>query len=502
MKLARMIANAALILLGVILTAPSIPLHAASPFDRINHILVIVMENHGFDNLYGKFPGANGLDSPSAKIPQTDEQGKPYPLLPRVLDKSTGEIDERFPAQLQNASFLITKYVPLKEFPPDLVHRFYQYQLQVNGGKMDRFVAWTDSGGLPMGYYDTMQLPLYPYARAYTLADNFFTGAFGGSWLNHMWLVCACPPVYPNAPLSIVAEPVFDALGNLVDLKKDGTVTPDGFAINNMDSIYTPHGAAKKEDELLPAQTAPTIGDRLSEKNISWAWYAQGWDLALAGDENAHLTPHHQPFAYFKNFADGTAAKAEHLKDLKDLRAAIANHTLPSVSFFKPGNDINEHPGKAAVLASEEQAVDLIQALQKSDYWNDSVIIVTYDDFGGWFDHVPPPKEDRWGPGGRVPTIFISRYAKKNFVDHTRYNHTSILKFIETRWGLEPLTARDAAANDFDNVFDFTAVPSTPTLPAAGGDFARSEFLWLVLIGGVLLTFGGTLLVRRLSKGE
>ena len=463
--------------------------HAAGPFDAIEHIVVIFLENHSFDNLYGNFPGANGLGAPDGKILQVDENGKPYATLPQVFDKANGTVDTRFPAQLPNAPFLINTFVPQNELTPSAVHRFYQHQLQLNYGKRDRYVLWTDSGALPMGYYDTTKLPLYPYARAYTLADNFFTAAFGGSWVNHMWLICACQPVFPNAPAELIAEPVFDANGKLIDLKKDGSVTPDGFAVNNLDSVFTPHGATKDPAALLPPQTAPTIGDRLSEKKISWAWYAQGWDAALAGDAKAHLTPHHQPFVYFQNFADGTAAKAEHLKDKKDLDAAIANNTLPAVAFFKPANNLNEHPGKADVYSSEQQVVAIIHAIQNSPAWHKAVILVTYDDFGGWYDHVAPPIVDRWGPGGRVPALIISPYAKKGFVDHTLYDHTSILKFIETRWELAPLSERDATANDLSNAFDFSAAPSTPTLPATGQTTNQSWIL-LSILGLLLLALG------------
>jgi phospholipase C len=170
----------------------------------IDHVVVIYLENHTFDNLYGKFPGANGLDQPGAQVPQVDKTGVVYQTLPQPSDGSnelpgpTGP-DQRFPADLPNAPFPMNRYVSLDQLVSTPVHRFYQHQLQMNAGGMDKYVAWTDSDGLPMGYHDTQELPLYPYARDYTLADNFFTGAFGGSMLNHFWLICSCTPVWPNA---------------------------------------------------------------------------------------------------------------------------------------------------------------------------------------------------------------------------------------------------------------------------------------------------------------
>ncbi|HSK86591.1 MAG TPA: alkaline phosphatase family protein [Rubrobacter sp.] len=211
----------------------------------IDHVIVIFMENHSFDNLYGHFPGANGLDSPGARVTQVNKKGEPYKTLsqPRkngsvVVDpnKSTktqpSGPDRRFPDDLPNAPFPINTFVPLDEQIPSPMHKFYQHKLQINGGKMNKYVAWTDVGGLTMGYHDTPELPLYPYARRYTLADNFFTGAYGGSMLNHFWLICSCTPVWPDAPKDMVAQPKFNSQGKLVGLDNaDGEVTPDGHVV-------------------------------------------------------------------------------------------------------------------------------------------------------------------------------------------------------------------------------------------------------------------------------
>jgi len=129
---------------------------------------------------------------------------------------------------------------------------------------------------------------------------------------------------------------------------------------------------------------------------------------------------------------------------------------VPAVSFIKPLGPDNEHPGYTNLARGQQHVADLVQAIQKSSIWTDTVIIITYDENGGFWDHVAPPKIDKWGPGTRVPTIIISPYAKKGFVDHTQYDTTSILKLIETRWGLQPLGTRDAAANDLTNAFDFS----------------------------------------------
>src|SRR6185503_14931319 len=132
------------------------PTFAQAP-NPINHIVVIYLENHSFDNLYGNFPGANGIANAGAAATQVDKNGTVYATLPQPINsnlKPSGP-DSRFPADLPNKPFNIDKYVPLSEKTGDLVHRFYQEQYQINDGKMDKFVAWTDAAGLVMGYYDT-----------------------------------------------------------------------------------------------------------------------------------------------------------------------------------------------------------------------------------------------------------------------------------------------------------------------------------------------------------
>jgi phospholipase C len=131
----------------------------------------------------------------------------------------------------------------------------------------------------------------------------------------------------------------------------------------------------------------------------------------------------------------------------------VISGALPAVTFIKPLGPDNEHPGYASLLQGQEHVAGLVQAVIASPYWKDTAIIITYDENGGRWDHVPPPVVDRWGPGTRVPTIVISPLARRRYVDHTYYDTTSILKLIERRWGLAPLGARDAAANDLSNAF-------------------------------------------------
>jgi phospholipase C len=424
----------------------------AAGVQKLDHIVVIYLENRSFDNLFGLFPGANGLVNAAATARQVDAAGQPYASLPPVMDtaKSPPVPDPRFPRDLSNKPFLIDPYSGLEDKDPNLTHLWYQEQAQIDGGRMDRFAQISTAGGLVMGYHDGSKMQLWRYAQEFTLADNFFHAAFGGSFLNHFWTICACTPVFPNAPKSIVAEEAAD--GRMV---RDGAVTPDGYAVNTLFSAYQPHPPTTDPAQLVPPQTLPTIGDRLDEKGISWTWYSGGWNAALAGRYDHQFQFHHQPFAYFKTYGDGTEGKRRHLRDEADFLADIDGGRLPAVVFYKPVGDENEHPGYADVASGDERVVDIIERLRKSPLWAGTAIIVTYDENGGFWDHVPPPKLDRWGPGTRVPALIISPFAKRRFVDHTPYDTTSILKLIEARHGLAPLAERDARADGLVNAFDF-----------------------------------------------
>jgi phospholipase C len=410
--------------------------------DRIKHFVVIYLENHSFDNLYGQFPGANGLANAQGHITQVDAAGNPFATLPTPPGGA-------FPANLPNASFSIEQFVAVDKTIPDLVHRYYQEQMQIDGGKMDRFALVSDAKGLVMGHYTSANLPLAAEAAQYTLCDNCFHAAFGGSFLNHIWLIAAASPVFPNAPSNVVAQ--LDAAGNLV---KDGFVTPDGFAVNTSFSVNQPHPATTPQNQLVPNQTLPTIGDRLSDQHISWAWYSGGFADALAGHPAPLYQFHHQPFIYFANYADGRKAKADHLKDETAFVAAVKSHTLPAVSFIKPIGIDNEHPGYTDVLTGENHTEELIQLIRTSNYWKNTAIIITYDEHGGFWDHVAPPVVDRWGPGSRVPTLVISPFARRGYVDHHYYDTTSILALLEHRYRLRPLSSRDAHADDMSHAFD------------------------------------------------
>jgi len=323
---------------------------------RVEHIVVLYAENRSFDHLYGLFPGAEGLAQAAEQKTQLDHDGRPLAHLPPVYDGA--KVNPRFPQNLPNGPFQIDA-PPINaradEVLPSPIHNYYQNREQINGGKNNLFVAMTTVGAWTMGYFDGSKMKLWNWAKEYTLADHFFMGAFGGSYLNHQYLICACVPMDPGAPANAKAQ--LDDQGRLKKRPEspasvlqgpvqlyDGRLAPDGYVVNTSQPPYQPSGIppapggsfdlANPAGHPLPPQTLKTIGDTLSAKGVSWAWYAGGYNAALAdGRQDPSIKrsiiytrapgspiyqPHHQPFNYYARFAPGTAERAQHLKDGED----------------------------------------------------------------------------------------------------------------------------------------------------------------------------------------
>jgi acid phosphatase len=502
----RIFGTAALLLLlacgGVVALAHAAG--AADPLARIKTIVVIYAENRSFDHLYGLFPGANGIaDATAEQKTQLDHDGTPLPYL--TIFGAGGKPDPRFP-RLSNGPFRIDAppiNVRLDELAPSPIHAFYHHQEQLNGGRNNMFAAMSNVGGWTMGHFDGSQLRLWRWAQEYTLADNFFMGAFGGSFLNHQWLICACAPRFAEAPEPMRAR--LDPDGKLTrkpgsPSAKDGAVelysggiggqvTPDGYAVNTTQPPYQPSGVAPEPggnpdladpkgsptwNAPLPPQQATTIGDTLSEKGVSWAWYAGGWNLALADGrrppdqkrqviytregESPYFVPHHQPFNYQARFAPGTQDRTLHLKDGADFLRDIDQGTLPAVAFYKPVGRLTQHPSYTDLASGDAHIADLLDRLRRSSQWNGMMVIVTYDENGGFWDHVPPPRGpgwgDRFGPGTRIPAIIVSPHARRGFVDKTAYDTNSILKLITRRFELTPLPGVRERTSDLTAALD------------------------------------------------
>ena len=469
------------------------PTPTKASLERIQHVIVIYAENRSFDNLYGLFPGANGIaNATPAQYTQVDYDGKPLPNLPPVWKGK--EADPAFPKNLPNKPFRIDAppiNLPLSVATRDLIHKFYPQQEQINGGRNNRYAEVSDAGGLVMGYYDGSALPMWKWAREYTLADNFFMGAFGDSYINHFFLICACAPIDPMVPANLRAQ--LDDRGWLKRRPDSppsaltgpaqfvpGDFTADGYSVSTHQPPWQPSRVppaaggdprmADPSKPTLPPQTQTTIGDTLSAKGVSWAWYAGAWNDAIKDGMqapaakrqliyntekgSANFVVHHQPFNYFARFAPGKPDREQHLKDYTDLVAGISRGELPQVVFYKPQGSLNEHPGYTDVLSGDEHIAEVVAKIKASPLWASTAIIVTYDENGGFWDHVPPPQGNRWGPGSRVPAIIISPFAKRGYVDHTMYDTTSIIKFITVRFDLEPLPGVRPKAGDLTAAFD------------------------------------------------
>jgi len=470
---------------------------------HVKNVVVIYLENRSFNNLFANFPGlANPLP---ASAPQIDRDGSVLPVLPKIWggmvpgrqDVGGKEylIGEDRIANLPNGPFALRdaegKPLPEALVTRDLVHNFYHNQMQINGGKNDGFVAWGDSGALVMGHYGETNnnLGLWQIAREYTLCDNFFMGAFGGSYLNHQFLISGRTPEYFHAPhtaakkkiavledgplgqrLAVAPDSPKSALEGKPKFVNAGAITPDGYAVNTMAPPFQPswvrpaaggdaNAADPQDASVLPPQSYDTIGDLLSRANVSWAWYGGAWQAAIDGrgaGQRPNFQHHHQPFNYFKQFAPGTDARAAHLRDGGLGDSPISNRfiadavagKLPAVAFYKPQGNLNLHAGYSDIESGDAHIANVIEHLKKSPQWKDMVVVITFDENGGWWDHVAPPQGDRWGPGSRIPAIVVSPHAKRGAVDHNFYDTTSILRFITRLHGLprlEGLATRDAA---------------------------------------------------------
>src|SRR6266576_6326927 len=402
--------------------------------NAINHIVVIYEENHSFDNLYGSWPGVNGrANATAANTLQVKQNGTTaYACLlqndvnlaspPQQADCTGEAYSSHFPNQPFNIGASIpsdARTCPppgtpfsANGYPPnpsylqggctrDIVHRFYQEQYQLNNGQQNRYTTGSDAAGLTQGYYDSRALPIYAYlhgdgAPHYAIADDFFQSAFGGSFLNHQWLIAAATPTWTGAPTSQHAivdtngmpnnYPLYHATTAVADpaltqscgLPTTNTSVACGdYAVNPIQPTYQP---TSSNPVKLPPQTGTTIGDRLSAKGVDWAWYSGGWSNA-DGDVNAPgwtngtgpATPtatnpkpcpdpaafatatwpncpdklfqfHHQPLNYFASFDPntpaGAAARVAHLRDEAEFQALAESSkkhcALKPVSMIKP----------------------------------------------------------------------------------------------------------------------------------------------------------------------
>ena len=302
----------------------------------------------------------------------------------------------------------------------DLGHSATIYERQYAEGRLDGFVsafsgARMENYKLPMGYYDGKDIPFYwNLADEYVLFDRNFTSANAGSVANHMFWVSGTPG------------------------GKDESIPKEGFV-------------------------APTIFDSLEKAGISWKFYIQNYDPSITFRSRGVSDRGSQviwcPLLAYARFVDDPELN-KHIVPLSDYYKDLQRGTLPAVSYIVPSGSSEHPPG--SIAAGEAFVANLISELVRSSAWDSSAFMWTYDDWGGWYDHVAPPKVDKHGLGFRAPALLVSAYAKKGHVDSTTIDFTSQLKFIESNWGLPPLASRDAKANGLDSAFDFASPPREP----------------------------------------
>jgi phospholipase C len=341
---------------------------------KVEHVVVVVMQNASFDHLFGTFSGANGARPGAAGFSQTDANGNVV------------------------SPFLLTDLAP-----PALPEGPKPFSEAMNGGLMDKYVLI--SGTVSMGYYDGSTpgiSTLWSYAQQYALADNYFSSVIGEAPSNQLYMVAASDN---DRPFSV--QPAF--------------------------------GPCNKHDAAAIPLTFPNVADQLAQKNVEWAAYQQ--DL---GSCTKYL-PLHDPFQFFTSTNNST-------RDYSQFADDVSRNKLPAVSFVFPNYASSMHPGLGPVTAGATFIDDLVKEVQASSYWSSTVILITWDSGGGWYDHVPPPSVDSQGLGSRVPFLVISPLARRNFISHVQMDHVSILRFIQTTFGLSSLNARNEQSEDISNM--------------------------------------------------
>ena len=429
----------------------------------IEHFIYIVQENHSFDNYFGTFPDANGIPA-GTLLP--DYPGGPLTKKPFLchltsvphdlthawvaakLAYDNGAMDgflwAEWPLGLRYYGRGISTPTP----NPDLVRirPKQRNRAQAAIGAMpealsplgfaddedeeapdieeqnEAILAAEPSGLSPpnvksrpswviyaISYVDFTIIPNYwEYARKYTLCDEFFSSLAGTSAPNHLYLVAA---------------------------QSGGLVTDFGrgnIAVFSFRSII----------ELL------------SQSNVTWKYYS--------GSGDPFEVNIWRPLPGFRKFAQDPSLNS-HLGRTEKFYEDLKNGTLPQVCWLVPPGSLSEHPPRD-VQDGMWYVTDLVNAVMQSRYWQNCAIIVTWDDFGGFYDHVPPIQTDEYGFGFRVPALVISPYSRSGVVEHTTYDFTSMLKLIETKFGLSSLTQRDGASNTMLECFNFTQTPLSPDI--------------------------------------
>jgi phospholipase C len=394
-----------------------------SPNTPIEHFVMLMQENHSFDNYFGTYPGADGIPKDACMPVTPDEPGARSRKLPPGLTGALRTPPKRGIYETRSGS-LCVKPFELGDSSLDFSHNEPTFKRQYRGGRMDGFIDGEARHGIGpdpgvMGYYTRRDLPYYwKIADRYVLFDRFFQSAAAGSIPNHMFWATG-------------------TVGN-----------PRGFNIPREGFRMT------------------TIFDRLEERGISWKFYVKDYDPRDNYKTN-QTSPqvHWVPLLSFDRFLERPRL-FRHIVDLDEYFEDARRGTLPKVAFIAPAGQSEHPPG--SLRAGERFVGSLINALMQSPLWDSSAFMWSYDDWGGFYDHVRPPQVDRFGYGFRVPALLVSPYARRGHIESTTLDFTSALKFIERNWDLEPLASRDARARTISGAFDFSKPPRRPQIIFSG----------------------------------
>ena len=528
----------------------------------IEHLIVVIGENISFDGLFATYeapPGNKVANLLSRGI--VDREGLPGPHFSDAMQRTASVRDRyavvpgtgggfatlpqpgttyarglpsyvrdvRFPADLPNGPYRITRYVPYDAPVGDPVHRFFQMWQQIDGGKMDLF-TWvavssgegsrrrddpssdTNQGGEAMGFYSMSSGDAAYFrelAARYALADNYHQPVMGGTGANFLALSTGSVGVYLDAgkPAPPSADQVEDpdprpgsnnwykhsgygsgsytacADASQPGVKairdylatlpyrtfNDGNCAPDTYyLVNNRNPAYAFDGtlqARGPDTTFLPPQTSANIGTALAAKGVSWKWYSGG--RTGSGIDRPRYCPICDPLVH--STAVMTSVLRNNLQGVDAFYRDLANGALPAVSFVIPPNVDSGHPAYSTVFALEQFVRQLVAKVQANAVvWGKSAILITTDEGGGYYDSGYVQILDFFGDGTRIPLVVVSPFARKGYVDHTYYDHVSILKFIERNWHLPPLWER--SRDGLPNPVMSEADPYVPTNRPAIGD--------------------------------
>jgi phospholipase C len=369
--------------------------------NKLKHFVFIVKENRTFDHYFGTFPGANGTTSGTISTGQT----------------------------------ISLRHAPDRT-PRDISHSFQSAVLAINGGLMDKFdlIAGANQNGDYLAYsqYTEDDLPNYfAYARQFVLGDAFFSSLTGPSFPNHLYTVGAQSGGAINNPTS------------------SGRWGCDAPATSTVQTMDDDGNLAR----AYPCFDFRTLADSLEEKGLSWKYYAP------SQDQSGYIWSALDAIAHIRQ----TDLWMQHVVHTSTFVQDALAGALPAVSWLVVGSGQSEHP-PASVCVGENWTVQQINAVMAGPEWESTAIILTWDDFGGFYDHVAPPRVDHFGFGPRVPLLVISPWVRPGYIDHTVLEFSSVLKLIEDRFELERLTARDEQSNNMLDAFDFRQAPLSPLI--------------------------------------